>query len=216
MTGTAISRTGFQSPAQVEALLPLRLKSALTPGVAYRSPITGEERRAGTEWSLPARITATLIADARAAVPALEAALAPGGPESIALWLTQLGTALGGRLSPDEAREKVATYTKLLAHRDIPRFVFTTRSLAEASKQFAPWFPAEGELAAFLEGLVKDHRATLTRCRTLADASPREPEEPATRYKDLPPEKQQALDEKIAAAKRALRADDLDKLLDGA
>ena len=109
-----------------------------------------------------------MIADAKAGLRAVEAALAPAPVGEVRKWLTGLGTLSAGQMSLEDARAKIGAYAALL---DAPVFVLTTENLKEAGKKFT-WFPSFGEVAAFLDGKTAELRRTKSRLAALANAAP--------------------------------------------
>lgn len=70
----------------------------------------------------------------------------------IAGWLNDLSVLTAGRMSLEEARERMSAYSVLLAD-DFDATAFTRKSLAAVAKEIR-WFPSFGDLHAALDGFT--------------------------------------------------------------
>lgn len=142
-------------------------------------------------WSLPARITAELIGDAVAALPALDGSLMPADRQTVERWLIALGTLCAGNLTAADARVKVMAYARLIDH---PGACFTEATLRVAGKAFK-WLPSFAELSAFLDEQAKPQRDLRARVERLARSLPTTGAEPKPkRYRDMTPSERTKVD----------------------
>lgn len=187
------------------ASLPFSLRIGLQPKTEYRYPEDGGAVLVEVPWELPAVITEAMIADAKAVIPAYEAALAPAGRQEVGKWLTALGTLVAGRLSAEDAKVKISAYLELLT---APACSLTRESLAEAGRRFT-WFPSFGEVQEFLDEAARPTKGMLHRLRMLAAAppTPKVAEEPFVPWSKRTPEEKERFEQMMAKARAKLSGD---------
>lgn len=142
-----------------------------------------------------------MIADAKAGLRAVEAALAPAQVGEVRKWLIGLGTLCAGQMELSDAKVKIGAYATLL---QVPIFLLTTENLREAGAKFS-WFPSFAEVSAFFEAKLIPLRVMQTRLTLLANTKPAPKVEKAfIPWSQRSQEERDRFDQMIAKAKRSV------------
>lgn len=134
---------------------------------------------------------------AASALPQFEHACRAPDPSVVVAWLSQLAAAVGNSPSPEDFRERANVVVGALA--DLPACVWTSQTLAEASRSFRFW-PSVAEL----DGLLRPRGESIWRRR---DALRRIAEARPGATPSLRPDPTDAEREQVRAAASALVAE---------
>lgn len=118
-------------------------------------------------WTPPETVAPDLQREAAAALPALADWMRPADEDTVRRWLADLGILVAGTMGVEEARAKLAAYSRLLAD-DYPVAAFSQRTLAAAGRRFNTYFPTFGKVAEFLDETAGELRTKVDRVQALA------------------------------------------------
>lgn len=132
-------------------------------------------------WLPPAMVTDQMRLQARAVLADMQQRMVPAQQDSIRAWLVQLGTLCAGKISVEEATQRVNGYADLLSD-SFEAGCFTRGSLKRVAAKFT-WFPSFAEVNQALQDekrrLWVDRKRLEKLARKPAEARKDEPMTPA-------------------------------------
>lgn len=157
----------------------------------------------------PLSISSQMIAEARDAMAAVDAALQPAPIDLVKRWLEALGALVAAAPGEAEAARKIHAMATML---EFPASAFNRASLNAAARKFR-FFPSYAELCEHLEAETAGTKTLRHQLRRLV-ALPVSERQAGTRWSELTPEQRAEFD-RLMAGFRGTRTDSDGNPLEG-